>query len=169
MGDYVAPAHDDMSARRNDLVNIVGELWEVGEEALQGLDDYEGISKGYYSKISIQVKLFDNNISSSTSGSHNSNNNNSAIDSSDVRYSEHQASSALSQDPHISADVYVLNNSTPDLQSREFIQSYTLQIHEEVYKPIQHIQVKQFNYFKTPSTWGKTIDIIEESKVKPNS
>jgi hypothetical protein len=34
---------------------ILGELWEVSSEALQGLDEYEGVNKGYYSRINIPV------------------------------------------------------------------------------------------------------------------
>lgn len=34
---------------------IVGEIWSVDSETLQGLDDYEGISKGYYERRPISV------------------------------------------------------------------------------------------------------------------
>ena len=33
---------------------MVGELWWVDDVALEGLDDYEGITKGYYSRRTIQ-------------------------------------------------------------------------------------------------------------------
>jgi hypothetical protein len=35
--------------------HIIGELWEVSNEAMQGLDEYEGVSKGYYSRTTILV------------------------------------------------------------------------------------------------------------------
>ena len=35
--------------------HITGELWEVSNEAMQGLDEYEGVSKGYYSRTTIHV------------------------------------------------------------------------------------------------------------------
>jgi gamma-glutamylcyclotransferase (GGCT)/AIG2-like uncharacterized protein YtfP len=34
---------------------IVGELWQVSSEALQGLDEYEGVSKGYYSRVAVPI------------------------------------------------------------------------------------------------------------------
>jgi gamma-glutamylcyclotransferase (GGCT)/AIG2-like uncharacterized protein YtfP len=34
---------------------IVGELWQVSSEALRGLDEYEGVHKGYYSRTTIPV------------------------------------------------------------------------------------------------------------------
>ena len=34
---------------------IVGELYEVDEESLRGLDEYEGVSKGYYERRAIHV------------------------------------------------------------------------------------------------------------------
>jgi gamma-glutamylcyclotransferase (GGCT)/AIG2-like uncharacterized protein YtfP len=35
---------------------IKGEVWRVDEETLKGLDEYEGVGKGYYSRNSIKVK-----------------------------------------------------------------------------------------------------------------
>lgn len=38
---------------------IVGELWTVGTSCLQNLDDYEGVSKGYYSRKRITITWHD--------------------------------------------------------------------------------------------------------------
>jgi gamma-glutamylcyclotransferase (GGCT)/AIG2-like uncharacterized protein YtfP len=43
------------AADASQLHCIIGELWEVSSEALQGLDEYEGVSKGYYSRATIPV------------------------------------------------------------------------------------------------------------------
>lgn len=37
--------------------NIIGEVWKVNEETLLGLDEYEGVSKGYYCRKTIKVLL----------------------------------------------------------------------------------------------------------------
>ncbi|KAL0476368.1 gamma-glutamylcyclotransferase [Acrasis kona] len=37
--------------------SISGEVWRVDEEALSGLDDYEGVNKEYYSREPIEVRL----------------------------------------------------------------------------------------------------------------
>jgi gamma-glutamylcyclotransferase (GGCT)/AIG2-like uncharacterized protein YtfP len=145
LGDYINDSrgfdnNNDAGAVSDRRKMIVGELWEVSVEALQGLDDYEGLTKGYYNRVSIDIQLLNDNSSSSISGE-------------DV----------------VKADVYVLNVSTEDLKNREFIECYTVEIHNALYKPIQHIQVKQFNYFKVPSTWGKTQEIIAESLSMPKS
>jgi len=42
---------------------ILGEIWLVDEETLQGLDEYEGIGKGYYERMSIDVKTNQQTIS----------------------------------------------------------------------------------------------------------
>jgi hypothetical protein len=49
------PSPSDSEADVSKLHLIAGELWEVSTEALQNLDDYEGVDKGYYSRITIPV------------------------------------------------------------------------------------------------------------------
>jgi gamma-glutamylaminecyclotransferase len=34
---------------------ITGEVWEVDDETLQGLDEYEGVSKGHYERRKVEV------------------------------------------------------------------------------------------------------------------
>jgi gamma-glutamylcyclotransferase (GGCT)/AIG2-like uncharacterized protein YtfP len=34
---------------------VKGEVWSVDDETLVGLDEYEGINKGYYDRRSIKV------------------------------------------------------------------------------------------------------------------
>jgi gamma-glutamylaminecyclotransferase len=36
---------------------VVGEIWKVNDETLLGLDEYEGVSKGYYCRKTIKVSL----------------------------------------------------------------------------------------------------------------
>jgi gamma-glutamylcyclotransferase (GGCT)/AIG2-like uncharacterized protein YtfP len=96
--------------------NIKGELWEVSELCLKGLDEYEGIEKAYYSREKIKI---------------------------------------IVNEKIIEAFVYVLNYQIIDLSNFNLIEEYTLSIHKQQYNPISHIQVKQLNYFKTPSNWGK--------------
>ena len=103
---------------------IKGELWEINELCLKGLDEYEGIGKGYYSREKILVKLKDESKKE--------------------------------------AFLYVLCDPNFELSSDLFIEEYTLDMHEKMYNAINHIQVKQLNYFKRPSDWGK----IDSKKVE---
>jgi hypothetical protein len=68
--------------------------------------------------------------------------------------------------------VYVLNPSTDALRAKERLSEYNLEMHEQLYKPIQHIQVKQTAYFEKPSTWGKTSEgemIVTSGNDQPRS
>jgi hypothetical protein len=49
------PNEDSVQTHASQLHCIVGELWQVSSEALQGLDEYEGVDKGYYIRTSIPV------------------------------------------------------------------------------------------------------------------
>lgn len=114
-----------------DAKQVIGEVWAVSSTCLKNLDDYEGISKGYYDRIQIDVDL------TSTAGS---------IPSGVV-----------------TAHIYVLNHSPQDLKDREGRAEYSIEDHKRYYRAIEHIQIKQRNYFKAPSTWGKTDRIIASS------
>lgn len=109
---------------------IKGELWEVTEECLQNLDDYEGISKGYYERCKVRVRR---------------------------RVSE---SGEYGEEEEEEANVYILrvlvNGVDGDLLTKPCIDEYTLSMHKQLYSPVNHIQIKQVNYFKTPSSWGKS-------------
>ena len=50
------PAEGAAAADASQLHCVIGELWEVSSEALQGLDEYEGVDKGYYSRAAISVR-----------------------------------------------------------------------------------------------------------------
>ena len=51
----LTPQGDRAEAEASQAHRIVGELWQVSTEALQGLDEYEGVDKGYYSRTTIPV------------------------------------------------------------------------------------------------------------------
>jgi gamma-glutamylcyclotransferase (GGCT)/AIG2-like uncharacterized protein YtfP len=120
-------------ADQTDAKEIKGEVWAVSRSCLKNLDDYEGVSKGYYDRIQINVQLV-SSLDSYPSGI-------------------------------VLANIYVLNNAPQHLRDREGLEEYTLQDHKQLYHPIEHIQIKQRNYFKAPSTWGKTDRAIASSSV----
>jgi gamma-glutamylcyclotransferase (GGCT)/AIG2-like uncharacterized protein YtfP len=119
---------------------IKGELWEVDDYCLKGLDDYEGIEKGFYQRVLIPIVIMK------------------------------QEGQPAAGEELIMANVYVLvdSSSVTALQRKEFLSEYSLKLHEKLYKPIQHIQVKQCNYYKQPSNWGKTTELIEGTSNIPN-
>jgi gamma-glutamylcyclotransferase (GGCT)/AIG2-like uncharacterized protein YtfP len=121
---------------------IRGEVWRVDDVSLQGLDEYEGISKGYYSRRTIDVI-----IKSATPNKQSS----FPLLSLLRRAKSGTASAAGAR--IIRADVYVMNTSPPELRSKPFIPEYTLDIHRRCYHAIQHIKVKQDGYlgFKVTS------------------
>lgn len=131
LGDIVGDA-DEVKDNVGDKVyserchQLIGELWQVDDYCLQGLDDYEGLQKGYYERITIPV-----------------------------------TTSLQAEQGVVEANVYVLTKSSEDLRGKSYLEEYTLTIHEEQYKPIKHIQVKQCHYYVQPSTWGKTSELIE--------
>ena len=44
----------------------MGCLWELGENHLQSLDQYEAVSEGYYNRSTIQVMLWPSNVEKQT-------------------------------------------------------------------------------------------------------
>jgi hypothetical protein len=126
---------------------INGELFQIDDYCLSGLDDYEGLAKGYYDRIAIPILI--PLISKDASPN---NQEPPTIDQIDAI----PANKSL-----VMAFVYILKQSPEDLIAKEYISEYTIEIHERDYQPIQHIQVKQMNYVKKPSTWGKTNNISE--------
>lgn len=126
---------------------IKGELWEVTADCLRCLDDYEGVSKGYYNRATISVTIDD------------------------------EATRRVYQSSHIQAAVYILakerhtshlfssSSSSSDSSfssspssSSSFLAEYTLDMQRAYYNPISHIQIKQVKYFQSPSTWGSKLD-----------
>lgn len=100
--------------------NIKGELWKVSSSCLKNLDEYEGISKQYYTRELITVKLGEEQVAERE------------------------------------VFVYTLNMKDDEvLLQHEHIPEYTYEIHKLQYHAVDHIQVKQLNYYRLPSTWGK--------------
>jgi len=129
----------------DELAHVVGELWEVSHECLRNLDDYEGVGKGYYRRKLISVA---------------------------------RASSQVEEATSVQAFVYHLATPAQDLLSQSVTvlprvmvggqphAEYTLQLHQTLYNPIRHIQVKQLGYISNnPSNWGHTL----KPSVKINS
>lgn len=108
---------------------VVGELWSVTPTCLGCMDDYEGVTKGYYTRRTIEV------VAEELNGNK----------------------------PRL-AFIYVLNDSssTSKLGEQPKLKEYTLGMHKELYRATQHIQIKQKNYYKVASTWGKTKQVFSE-------
>lgn len=138
LGDMIKKdSEDDCISSSSPIVPVIGEVWEVSSSCLKNLDDYEGISKGYYSRQT-------------------------------VKYSYYTQSNKKETELHTKmsdqeAFIYVLNHSTAELRAKPKLSEYTLEMHLELYRPIQHIQIKQKNYYKVASTWGKTQKTFDES------
>jgi gamma-glutamylcyclotransferase (GGCT)/AIG2-like uncharacterized protein YtfP len=139
--EIVAGAADDDGGGVGGGSQIKGELWEVDDYCLKGLDDYEGMQKGYYQRVVIPVVVV-----MRTKGE-----------------KEDKQSVVQREEQVIMANVNVLVDSSlvNVLQKKELFSEYSLELHERLYKPILHIQVKQCNYYKQPSNWGKTSELIE--------
>lgn len=65
----------------------------------------------------------------------------------------------------MSADVYVKVQSGEELRSNPFLEQYAIDYHNETYRPIRHIQVKQQAYLGNPSTWGKTAEATFDARL----
>jgi len=109
---------------------IHGEVWRVGSKLLQGLDEYEGVTKGYYDRRTIQVSLL-------TPGS---------------------SCPSSSSAPHdfVLADAYFKTCSPDSLKSEKFLDEYSLEFHQKHYRAIRHIQVKQEMYLKQKDAHERT-------------
>jgi len=99
---------------------VRGELWQVDDEGLAGLDDYEGITKGYYGRTTTSCR-----VTSLPPGS---------------------------RSPQtVQAQIYGLLDAQHLWTSREIrmlecVPEYTLTLHRELYRPIEHILLKQQLY-----------------------
>jgi gamma-glutamylcyclotransferase (GGCT)/AIG2-like uncharacterized protein YtfP len=127
---------------------VVGELWVVSDECLKNLDDYEGLSKSYYERTVIEVSPISSKIL----------NESEAVTSEGGKGKVDDDSGAVTSAANtvVLAEVYHLPVLPSGLEKGPFLEKYSLSMHRELYNPIQHIQVKQLKYIKTPSTWGKT-------------
>ena len=70
----------------------------------------------------------------------------------------------------VQAFVYVLTSSSEYLRSRPYLSEYDISTHKRLYNPIKHIQIKQKNYYKVASSWGKTTEdaAVDESTYAEN-
>jgi gamma-glutamylcyclotransferase (GGCT)/AIG2-like uncharacterized protein YtfP len=122
---------------------IVGELWVVSDECLKNLDDYEGLSKSYYERTVIEVSPISSKILNESEGGKG-------------KVYDDSGAVTSAANTVVLAQVYHLPVLPSGLEKGPFLEKYSLSMHRELYNPIQHIQVKQLKYIKTPSTWGKT-------------
>ena len=123
---------------------VVGELWEVSEDCLRNLDDYEGVSKGYYRRDAIDVCLTGQGLLSNPLR----------------RANVYHLVTPLRQLKNVATVVMSKNNSADGnaitIDSEPKVE-YTLKMHTALYNAVRHIQVKQMSYIHhTPSTWGHT-------------
>lgn len=127
------------SANAGDIVRsprtprkVRGELFAVDTEALAGIDEYEGVSKGHYRRLPVSVTL--------PSGA----------------TSEAQCyfySCTPGAERRQEGGVVV---GTPDRQllAAPSLSEYTLVQQQQLYKPIKHIQVKQAQYLQEAGAEG---------------
>jgi gamma-glutamylcyclotransferase (GGCT)/AIG2-like uncharacterized protein YtfP len=119
----------------SDAQPVVGELWRVTAACLRNLDDYEGLSKGYYSRQTIQVSL------------------------TAIAGGGDKEQAAATQ----AAFIYVLTDCPAELRARAKLAEYTIELHKSLYHATQHIQIKQKKYYGSASTWGKTQQVFDEN------
>ena len=154
--------------------HVVGELWEVSAECLRNLDDYEGTSKGYYQRTSLQVIL--------------------------PQRQEQEQESCVGQEGlgqhEVCAQVYHMTAPPATLlkagatlvehthqRQRQSMESegdkvvegeegnleplveYTLDLHRARYRPVRHIRIKQRGYLgdRGASAWGHRLQPSAQS------
>ena len=115
---YLIGIRDDPKA-----VPVQGELWRLSEEKLQGIDEYEGIEKGHYSREEIEVAR--KGFSGTTI------------------YKSFCYFYALKPGK---SDV------DSSLLEASRIAEYPAEVQKKNYKPIHHIQVKQLQYLGEEAT-----------------
>jgi hypothetical protein len=121
-------------------LNIIkGEVWLISDETLDGLDDYEGINKGYYVRQTIDVSLLKDYV----------------VVEDDGKLSQPSSLSSINninqQDTiTLQAQVYGLIHMPEGLSNQKlvYVPEYTLSFHRNHYKPIRHIQVKQQKHLR---------------------
>lgn len=118
--------------------HVVGELWNVSQECLNNLDDYEGIRKGYYKRELISV------IPDNTPGK---------TEQAFVYYLATPREELLKT----ASVVQPTLRKAPGTDSYPVVE-YTLHMHRTLYNPVRHIQVKQLGYIDhNPSSWGHSL------------
>ncbi len=115
---------------------IIGEVYEIDDETMLGLDQYEGISKGYYARIPLVV---------------------------DVRPADELVIAGTAPTVRrMAAHMYVLNESSEVMRAQPHLNEYTLEIHKRVYQPIAHILVKQNMYLASDGEVSPTFQDEKE-------
>eukprot|EP01038_Epipyxis_sp_PR26KG_P016641 gene16641-22741_t len=143
---------------KNNSKVIIGELWEINDDILKGLDDYEGIKKNYYIRKEINVSGY--GYSDDVQARNDYYYDRTVIHTAHVYMTNNlsifqdQITQQLSTTPSSAQSMVTLGSDSL------FLSEYTLSMHEASYKPIQHIQVKQNNYIQKPSTWGKVDETV---------
>eukprot|EP01051_Picozoa_sp_SAG22_P007046 SAG22_NODE_483_length_9925_cov_3.568186_1_plen_664_part_00 len=111
---------------------VRGELWLVDDETLAALDDYEGVGlKGYYDRVPVEVE-----VSAAAAG--------------------RWWLGRCARPSHTTAWVYVLREPELELVQLPRIAEYTLELHDDVYKPVAHIKVKQQLYLAASCRYSET-------------
>jgi hypothetical protein len=111
---------------------VLGEIWEVDKETLANLNQYEGVSKGHYERVTIQVKRRGGDDRRFQAYVYR------------ARYDRVSASAS----PDGETRFHKERCGREQCCAQHMPQEYTLQYHERHYNPIRHIQVKQSLYFK---------------------
>ena len=125
-GKQTSDKHQQEKAKQ-----VKGELWRISNEMLRGIDDYEGIQKGHYTRQAIDVIVVDQD-------SHKTGNTTGSSREQDMRI----------QTAYCYFYAFKPGESKVDasLVQAERISEYTAEEQRKQYKPIHHIQVKQLQY-----------------------
>lgn len=97
---------------------IRGEVWLVDDDTLEGLDDYEGLGKGYYKRIGVRVNLIENQWT------------------------------WLPNMLSLRAHCYVMHEAPDSFLALPCLQEYTLKLHKTKYHAVRHILLKQQLYLQ---------------------
>lgn len=108
---------------------VRGEVYEVDSVSMLGLDQYEGLGKGYYCRMQVPVCMERELVPRPAE--------------------QHPSSGTASAPPAVDTlvcQVYALQQPSADLLVRPTIAEYTLALHRTHYNAIRHIRVKQERY-----------------------
>ena len=131
--DQQGQGSDSSSSCSASPQRVTGELFEVDAQALQGMDSYEGVTKGHYVRKRIEVE----------------------VDEEEEEEEDGGGSSVSSGKRKREAWIYLKARCSDELRNGPFLRQYSRNTHEEQYRPIEHILVKQQGYLDGEiSTWG---------------
>jgi hypothetical protein len=130
-------------------VRVVGEVYEVDGEALENLDEYEGVSKGYYCRVEVEVEVEGVGTLPCFVYKH-------AWGAQQQRGAAAPMAGAGGTQPPaglaVSGEAPVVSSTGRVLALGPFLSEYTPQVHRDLYKPIHHILAKQLPYLSLDST-----------------